>query len=72
MTEANGHFPSADELVLGAAKQSIMKKAGDLVCPDHNKKATLTIMGKTLREMTVNINACCDKFSGVVSKRIRG
>jgi hypothetical protein len=72
MIDANGQFPSSDELVLGAAKQSITKKAGDLMCPDHKKKATITITGRTLKDMSVNINACCDKFNGVVSKRIRG
>jgi hypothetical protein len=72
MIDANGHFPSSDDLILGAAKKSITNKAGDLVCPDHKKKATLTITGRTLRDMSVNINACCDKFNAVVSKRIRG
>ena len=67
-----GQFPTNDDLVLGAAKKSITNKAGDLVCPEHKKKATLTFMGKTLRDMSVNINACCDKFNAVVSKRIRG
>jgi hypothetical protein len=72
MIDEHGHFPTSDELILGAAKQSITKKAGDLVCPDHKKKATLTFMGKRVKDMSVNINACCDKFNAVVSKRIRG
>ena len=70
--KTDGQFPSSNDLVLAAAKKAITNKAGDLICPEHEKKATLTFMGKTVREMSVNINTCCDKFNAVVSKRIRG
>ena len=57
-------------LILEYVKRSIIEKAGDLICPDHNENATLTFEGSSFKELTLDLHTCCDKFYAIISERL--
>jgi hypothetical protein len=66
-----GELPDPEKFILESVKKAIIEKAGNLLCPDHKEMATLTFKGNNIKDLSVNIHACCDKFNAIITERIK-
>ena len=46
------------------------RKVRDLRCPDHRQPPRLKFQGSTLREVTIQMSACCTKLIEIANRAI--
>jgi hypothetical protein len=51
-------------------KQHTARKVRDLRCPVHGQKPRLRFQGATLRDVTVQMSACCERLIGMANQKI--
>ena len=51
-------------------KQHTARKLSDVRCPDHKQSPRLNFRGSTLRDVTIQVSACCDKLSAMANERL--
>jgi hypothetical protein len=51
-------------------KAQTLEKIGDLRCPDHRQAPRLKFHGSTLRDVTIQMTACCDKLAELANRKI--
>ena len=69
--KVEGEFPDAEKFILESIKKTWIEKAGDPLCPDHKKMATLTFKGNAIKDLSVNVNTCCEKFNAIIMNRLK-
>jgi hypothetical protein len=66
-------------LVAGAAtasetieefKQRTLSKIQNVRCPDHQQAPRLTFRGATLRDVSIQMSACCAKLAELANQKI--
>jgi hypothetical protein len=53
-------------------KQQTLRKLQDVRCPDHHQQPRLQFHGSTLRDVTIQMKACCEKLAAIANQRIAG
>jgi hypothetical protein len=51
-------------------KQRTLKKLDDVRCPDHHQVPRLSFRGATLRDVSIQMNACCAKLAALANQKI--
>lgn len=59
--------PSLDEF-----KVHTREKLRDLRCPDHCQPPRLKFHGSTLRDISIQMSACCEKLAALANEKIAG
>jgi len=57
---------------LEAFKEHTSHKLCDVLCPDHKQAPRLKFRGESLREVSIQISACCDKLSAMANAAVAG
>ncbi len=55
-----------------AFREHTSRKLRGVLCPDHKQAPRLKFRGDTLRDISIQISACCDKLSTIANDRIAG
>jgi hypothetical protein len=53
-------------------KEQTREKLRDLRCPDHRQPPRLKFHGSTLRDIRIQMSACCDKLAALANEKIAG
>jgi hypothetical protein len=53
-------------------KDQTREKLADLRCPDHRQAPRLKFHGSTLRDISIQMSACCDKLAALANRKIAG
>jgi hypothetical protein len=53
-------------------KEQTLRKVRDVRCPDHKQPPRVRFMGATLRDITIQMSACCAKCAELANLRIAG
>jgi hypothetical protein len=53
-------------------KARTREKLQDVRCPDHRQPPRITFHGSTLRDVTVQMSACCAKLAALANQKIAG
>jgi hypothetical protein len=53
-------------------KEQTLRKVRDVRCPDHQQAPRLRFHGSTMRDITIQMSACCKKCSELANLRIAG
>jgi hypothetical protein len=53
-----------------AFKSATCAKLNGVRCPVHNQPPRVRFLGKELREMVVNLSACCDRLITIANRAI--
>jgi len=53
-------------------KRETLRKLQDVRCPDHHQPPRLNFRGSTLREISIQLRACCDKLAAIANRKIAG
>jgi len=59
--------PPVDEF-----KQRTLEKLRGVCCPDHKQSPRLKFRGSTLRDVSIQMSACCDKLAALANQKIAG
>jgi hypothetical protein len=51
-------------------KERTARKLRDLRCPDHRQGPRLRFHGASLRDISIQMTACCDKLIALANQRI--
>jgi hypothetical protein len=51
-------------------KERTASKLGGLRCPVHGQAPRLRIQGSSLRDVTIQMSACCDQLIGLANRKI--
>jgi hypothetical protein len=51
-------------------KQRTLNKLHDVRCPDHKQSPRLSFRGTTLRDVSIQMNACCEKLAELANQKI--
>ena len=51
-------------------KQHTARKLSDVRCPDHKQSPRVNFRGSSLRDVTIQVSACCDKLSAMANERL--
>jgi hypothetical protein len=51
-------------------KERTKNKIRDLRCPDHRQSPRLRFQGSTLRDISIQMSACCDKLIAMANLKI--
>jgi hypothetical protein len=51
-------------------KERTARKVRDLRCPDHRRGPRLKFHGASLRDISIQMSACCDKLIVLANQRI--
>jgi hypothetical protein len=51
-------------------KERTTRKLDGVRCPDHNQPPRLSFLGSTLREVKVQLSACCEKLADIANQKI--
>jgi hypothetical protein len=51
-------------------KERTLGKLRDVRCPDHHQAPRLSFRGATLREVSIQMSACCHKLAALANQRI--
>ena len=51
-------------------KEQTLRKVRDVRCPDHRQPPRLRFHGATLRDITIQMSACCKKCSELANRKI--
>ncbi len=53
-------------------KQQTLAKLRDVRCPDHQQPPRLRFHGSTLRDISIQMSACCEKLAELANLKIAG
>lgn len=53
-------------------KEQTREKLRDVRCPDHKQSPRLKFHGATLRDVTIEMSACCEKLAALANQKIAG
>jgi hypothetical protein len=53
-------------------KQQTIAKLRDVRCPDHHQPPRLLFRGSTLRDISIQLSACCEKLAALANQKIAG
>ena len=53
-------------------KEETARKLRGLRCPDHQQAPRLRFHGGSLRDISIQMSACCEKLIAVANQRIAG
>jgi hypothetical protein len=62
--------PTATSETIEEFKQRTLDKLHDVRCPDHNQAPRLNFRGATLRDVSIQMSACCDKLADLANQKI--
>ncbi|HUA87545.1 MAG TPA: hypothetical protein VMB85_27000 [Bryobacteraceae bacterium] len=48
------------------------EKLRELRCPDHRQPPRLQFYGSTLRDIRIQMSACCEKLAALANQKIAG
>jgi hypothetical protein len=72
-----GAVAGAAGVVGGAASETVeefkrrtLDKLHDVRCPDHKQAPRLNFRGATLRDVSIQMSACCDKLADLANQKI--
>ena len=51
-------------------KERTASKVRDLRCPDHHQPPRLKFQGSSLRDINIQMSACCNKLIDLANRRI--
>jgi hypothetical protein len=51
-------------------KERTLNKLRDVRCPDHNQTPRVNFHGRTLRDVSIQISACCQKLAALANQKI--
>ncbi|HEY4360414.1 MAG TPA: hypothetical protein VGN17_05580 [Bryobacteraceae bacterium] len=51
-------------------RESTQRKLRDVRCPDHRQPPRIKFQGSTLRDVTIQMTACCNKLAGLANRAI--
>jgi hypothetical protein len=51
-------------------KRRTLDKLHDVRCPDHKQAPRLNFRGATLRDVSIQMSACCDKLADLANQKI--
>jgi hypothetical protein len=51
-------------------KRRTLDKLNDVRCPDHNQAPRLNFRGATLRDVSIQMSACCEKLAEIANQKI--
>jgi hypothetical protein len=51
-------------------KARTLRKLQDVRCPDHHQPPRLRFEGSTLRDISIQMKACCDKLAALANQKI--
>ena len=53
-------------------KARTLRKLEDVRCPDHKQPPRLRFQGSTLRDVEIQMTACCEKLAALANQKIAG
>jgi len=53
-------------------KEQTREKLRELRCPDHQQSPRLKFHGSTLRDISIQMSACCHKLAALANEKIAG
>lgn len=53
-------------------KEQTRSKLRDLRCPDHHQPPRLRFHGSTLRDVSIQMSACCAKLAELANRKLAG
>ena len=53
-------------------KARTLRKLEDVRCPDHKQPPRLRFQGSTLRDVSIQLSACCEKLAALANQKIAG
>lgn len=53
-------------------KERTLRKLSEVRCPDHQQRPRLKFHGSTLRDVTIQVSACCKKCAELANRKIAG
>jgi hypothetical protein len=62
--------PTATSETIEEFKRRTLDKLHDLRCPDHKQAPKLNFRGATLRDVSIQMSACCDKLADLANQKI--
>jgi hypothetical protein len=51
-------------------KRQTLRKLEDVRCPDHHQSPRLRFHGATLRDISIQMTACCAKLATLANRKI--
>jgi hypothetical protein len=51
-------------------KERTLDKLRDVRCPDHKQAPRVSFRGTTLRDVSIQVNACCEKLAALANEKI--
>jgi hypothetical protein len=51
-------------------KEQTARKVQDVRCPDHRQAPRLRFHGASLRDITIQMSACCEKLIALANQKI--
>ena len=51
-------------------RENTQRKLRDVRCPDHRQQPHLKFRGSTLRDVTIQMTACCNKLADLANRAI--
>jgi len=51
-------------------KRRTLNKLHDIRCPDHKQAPRLSFRGATLRDVSIQMSACCEKLATLANEKI--
>jgi hypothetical protein len=67
---ATGFVGGAASETIEEFKQRTLKKLDDVRCPDHHQLPRLSFRGATLRDVSIQMSACCAKLAALANEKI--
>jgi hypothetical protein len=58
------------QITVDEFKERTALKLRDLRCPDHNQPPRLKFQGQSLRNIDIQLTACCTKLIALANRRI--
>jgi hypothetical protein len=53
-------------------KAQTLQKLENVRCPDHKQPPRLRFHGSTLRDVSIQMSACCEKLAALANQKIAG
>ena len=51
-------------------KERTLHKLRDVRCPDHKQAPRVNFRGATLRDVSIQVSACCEKLAALANEKI--
>ncbi|MCX0424824.1 hypothetical protein RDV79_23225 (plasmid) [Aeromonas dhakensis] len=56
--------------VLSGIEQNIKKSIGSIRCREHGQHPTILVKGRSLDNLSIHVNGCCDELIEEVKKKL--